>query len=59
MERVRSGRFTIVEIEHTAKAFPALNWLIACTDRGNGLQQSITETLMIPFAAKMCNILSE
>ena len=28
MERALSGRFTIVDIEHTAKPFPALNWFI-------------------------------
>jgi hypothetical protein len=26
MERVFSGRFTVVEIEHSAKPFAALNW---------------------------------
>ena len=27
-ESLLSGRFTIVEIEHTPKAFAAMNWLI-------------------------------
>ena len=48
-ERILSGRFPIVEIEHTSKAFATMNWIIDRTDYIRWLQQSIPETLMISF----------
>jgi len=37
MERALSSRFTIVEVEHTAKPFAAMNRIIGLADLGKWL----------------------